>query len=381
MKPTAKVFVVNCDWRDIFRTAPIEFEDKIRRDHLGIGGNSFFYLSFARVSYRMSVKNFSTWHLKTKLDIFRPLLDFMALFSVSWAVFKLKLRPDVWLTYDFGFLPALCLARLFFGGKIVMVLTNQPRVYSRTRKFGKVKSGYSFLVERFFWWVPDSFLTINETMKKYLRYLGVPDNKIFIFYTDTISRDQNFLVKSSIGKIKKRLGLNSTAKIILTIARLEPEKNLLKLLELFSSLDDKFILIILGQGNLLMSLQEKVRELKIENRVFFEGWIDRENIWNYYRDANVFVLLSKAEALGIVFWEAMYLGLPVLGSRVSGIIETIGRDGERGRLWEELGGAEDFKSKIFFCVSESREKEEMIKRARMYVAEKINNPIVLNDLL
>lgn len=374
------VFIINCDWRDIFRTAIGELEEKFKRDHLGVEKNQFFSLSYSRVGYEAAVNNFRTSHKKTWLDLIRPLLDLRALVEVSFTAWQKKLRPQIWLTYDFGFLPALWLARLFYGGKIVMVLTNQPRIYSRTRRLGAIKAFYSALAERLFHRLPDKYMTINTTMQNYLVSLGVPQNKIVIFSTDTIARDHRFIEQARGGKIRQKLNLAPDAKILLTIGRLEPEKNHERLLELLATLSREYYLVVLGQGRLLSLLQEKAVTLGVAERVFFEGFVDREAIWGYYLDADAFVLLSKAEALGMVFWEAMYLNLPVLGSLAPGILETIGEDGDRGRLWDEAEGERAWREKIRFCVTDSFERTAMVERAKTYVVEKMKNSVTLNDL-
>ncbi|OHA58410.1 MAG: hypothetical protein A2571_01360 [Candidatus Vogelbacteria bacterium RIFOXYD1_FULL_44_32] len=375
------IFIVNCDWRDIFRTAPAEFEAKIKRDHLGLDQNDFFYLSFAHINYNLTVKNFSTRHLKTYLGFIKPWLDLKALWAVPLTIYRYHLRPTVWLAYDFGSLPALSLARAIWGGTIVMVLTNQPRFYSSTRQFGAFKSVYSFFLERLFSGLPNYFMTINETMKSYLLDLQVPAHKIKIFSTDTINRDQVWLKQARSGRVRAKLGLSSTAKIVLSVGRLEPEKNFSELITLFATLPADYVLIILGQGRMLASLQAEIKAKNLEGRVFFPGFVSREDIWNYYLDANVFVLLSKAEALGMVFWEAMYLGVPVIGSTASGIVETIGADFDRGRLWQTEDKVEVFKEKIFSCVEASTAKDAMCARAKAYVEVKIKNSVTLNDII
>lgn len=373
------VFVVNCDWRDIFQTNPVEFIDKIKRDHLGLDENRFFYLSFSQTSYEKSFNNFRTKHINVGPKIIKPLIDFISLALVPGVVFRKKLRPDVWLSYDFGFLPALYLARLIWGGKVVMVLTNQPRIYSRTRKFGWFKSVYSSLLEKFFHHLPDYYMTINQTMQSYLEKLNVPRRKIFIFSTDTISRDKSFIVQAKKGEIRSKLRLAGKDKILLSVGRLEAEKNYHNLIKLFATLPENYILIILGQGSLLDSLIKLTQDLGVANRVFFEGFVNREKVWNYYLDADVFVLLSKAEALGMVFWEAMYMGVPVIGSDVLGIVETVGRDGDRGRIWSK--NEKDFRDQVLFCTTSSREKIAMIERARKYVDGQLANNISLNSII
>ncbi len=375
------VFVVNCDWRDIFRTEQEEFKDKIKRDHLGLDQNNFFYLSFSHSKYESKFDNFTTLHIKTGRRIIKPLIDLRSLWSVVKVILHKRLKPDIYLTYDFGFLPSLWLARKIFGGRVVMVLTNQPRIYSGTRKFGQIKYLYSAFLEKYFNFIPDYFMTINETMKSYLVNLGVSEDKIFIFSTDTINRDQEFINKAQKGRVKDKLGLSSETKIILSVGRLESEKNYHHLIKLFSHLPKNYVLIILGNGSQFSSLVELSKQLGVQDRLFFEGFVNRQEIWDYYSDADIFVLLSKAEALGMVFWEAMFMGVPVLGSSVSGIIETIGHDGFRGKLLEKSDNIEEFTEKVFFCIGDSVEKNSMIQEAKKFVSDKIKNEIVLNKFI
>lgn len=378
---TRSIFLLNCDWRNIFADHFSEFEDKMKRDQLRPETNRFFVLSFARLNYVQQTRKFFTRHLKTRLDLFRPLLDLRAFFAVSYNAWHYRQRPDIWLTYDFGFLPALWLARRLFGGTIVMVLTNQPVAYSRARRFGWIKGAYSFMAERLFHVIPDVFMTLNASMKQYLVTLGVPDQKIKIFLTDTIVRDKLLIAGARTGAVRQKLGLAKNSKILLSIGRLEAEKNFFQLLQLFTHLSLEYVLVILGQGSLEQSLREQAERLGIASRVFFEGFVARERIWDYYTDADVFVLLSTAEALGAVFWEAMYLGTPVIGSTASGIVETVGHDGDRGRLWREEDGLEAFKERVAFCQGSSDAKKAMVERARLFVEEQITSRASINDFI
>ncbi len=132
--------MINYDWRDIFRTSFVELYDKLSRDQLDPAGNDFFFFSWAKVSYVARNGNMRTVHRKTRLYSLKPLLDFLTAIRVPLVAKKYKLRPDAWLTYDFGMLPALWVAKTLFGGAIVLIVSSQPRVYSRTRRFGGIKS-------------------------------------------------------------------------------------------------------------------------------------------------------------------------------------------------------------------------------------------------
>jgi len=383
-KKPLSIFMVNFDWDDMFRNSFTIFKEKLDRDKLIPDVNTFFFFSWSRISYDSGYDSkadrFKTVHVKTRIYKLKPLLDIRAMFAVRAAAQKYAQRPDVWMTYDFGMLPALWLAKKRHGGKIVLCVSNQPTIYSKTRRFGLIKGWYSWISERMWWRLADHFFTINETMRSYLQDIGIPANDITVFTIDTIERDRRFIDKVEAGTIRKKYNIPPHMKILVTVARLEAEKNYPLLLDLCAGLGPNYVLIALGRGSLLASLTEQAKKLGMKERVIFTGLVSREEIWNYYRDADAFVLLSKAEALGLVFWEAMYMNVPVIGSTADGIVETIGKDGERGRIWSSDLGQKGFNERVEYCVTPSTDRDAMRARAKEYVVLQRQNSVTLNDL-
>ena len=376
------IFLVNFDWRDIYQQKEkTELIEKLERDRLGSRENNFFFFSWAKSSYAVLEGQYRTVHQKSHgLEKVRPLLDMWSWFLIPYTAHKHKLRPDAWVTYDFGMVPSLWICKKMYGGKLVFVLNNQPAIYSQTRKFGKIKGLYSWVMERIGIRFVDHALTINETLKKYIVALGAPGEKVTIFSMNTIDRDARFITESKKGEIRKRHNLGPKTKVLLTVARLEAEKNYPKLLELFAGLSDDHVLFALGRGSLLPELELQAEKLGIRDRVFFEGYVSRDKIWDYFNDADAFILLSKAEALGVVLWEAIVAGVPIVCSQVEGMVETVGKDKERGRVWSEASGQEGFNERVKFCTEESREKKEMLARAQAFVEAQRKNQMTINKL-
>jgi glycosyltransferase involved in cell wall biosynthesis len=289
--------------------------------------------------------------------------------------------PDIIAVYDFGFLPAAWRIKKETDAKIVMVINNMPRLYSAIRKLGWIKSLYSRVLEFLFKKIPDAYFTINDAMKTYLMDLKIPAEKIHMFAMDTINRDMKFIEQSSKGKIRQKYQLAHDAKILVCVARLEAEKGYQRLLTLFAELPHDHYLIILGEGSLRKELEDLADRCGIRARVKMPGFIRRDEIWNYYQDADVFVLLSKVEALGVVVWEAMYMRVPVLGSIAPGIIESTGEHEERGFILRDEEGKKEFIAKVAQCIEHSEKKIAMLDRAYEYVNEKITNKLTLNDII
>src|SRR5688572_11806081 len=119
-------------------------------------------------------------------------------------------------------------------------------------------------------------------------------------------------------------------KNILTVARLEPAKDIPTLLRAVSMLKDKNIgLKIVGRGD-AGQFTELIRELGISDRVEFLGEQSKQKIAELMRTSTVFALASLWENSPCVIGEALCCGLPVVATRVGGVPELV--DQSQGRL-------------------------------------------------
>ncbi len=113
---------------------------------------------------------------------------------------------------------------------------------------------------------------------------------------------------------------------LLTVARLSQQKGLPLLIDACSKLRDDgvhFHLTIVGYGDMRRELEEKIRELKLEQRVTLAGIRSSDEIRELLREARVFVLPSFAEGLPVVLMEALALGTPVIATSIAGIPELV----------------------------------------------------------
>ncbi|PRX36240.1 glycosyltransferase involved in cell wall biosynthesis [Paraburkholderia sp. BL18I3N2] len=69
----------------------------------------------------------------------------------------------------------------------------------------------------------------------------------------------------------------------------------------------------------------------VDERVVFEGWLDGNAKLAFYRGARLFCMPSHFESFGIATLEAMFCGLPVVGTRLGGFIDLV-EDGVSGYL-------------------------------------------------
>lgn len=115
-------------------------------------------------------------------------------------------------------------------------------------------------------------------------------------------------------------------KIVFYIGRLVPEKGVQVVLDAAPAILERFPqtkFIIAGTGPYEEYLKSRSRELGLEGRVFFCGYINDQMRNELYSSAAVAVFPSLYEPFGIVALEAMISGTPVVVSSIGGLEEII----------------------------------------------------------
>ena len=97
--------------------------------------------------------------------------------------------------------------------------------------------------------------------------------------------------------------------------RLNPEKNVPLLINAFAAHLKSYpdsALWIAGRGDQESKLRQIARQLNIESKVQFLGFLKHDELADRYRDCDVFVLPSIVETQGMVAMEAMSFAKPVI---------------------------------------------------------------------
>lgn len=123
----------------------------------------------------------------------------------------------------------------------------------------------------------------------------------------------------------------------LMIDRKYPEKVLDALTQAYPTKD--FHLTYIGEGQQLSVIREKMGQFAVRDQVSILGRISRDKIVEEYDKADCMVMISRGEAYGLVYLEAMARGCITIASRHEGFDGVI-VDGENGFLCE-AGNAEE----------------------------------------
>jgi glycosyltransferase involved in cell wall biosynthesis len=106
-------------------------------------------------------------------------------------------------------------------------------------------------------------------------------------------------------------------KIILTVARLEEEKNLRLGISAFKDVlktNQNIGYIIVGDGTIKNDLENFVKQEGLEKNVIFVGW--QNNLTTYYKSADVYLSTSNYEGYGVSMIEAVISLLPIVSTDV-----------------------------------------------------------------
>lgn len=156
--------------------------------------------------------------------------------------------------------------------------------------------------------------------------------------------ESRFFIKENNMDIKAQYGIDANSKVLLYIGVIEKRRHVDVLIKALNKLPKTFILIIVGNGSEKKANMELMRNLQIEDRVYFIPKQPQENLPSIYNVADLFLLASDYEIYGMVILESMYYNVPVLSTMTGGAKSLI-KDNETGYLINSLN-SDEWASKV-----------------------------------
>jgi glycosyltransferase involved in cell wall biosynthesis len=112
---------------------------------------------------------------------------------------------------------------------------------------------------------------------------------------------------------------------LLSVGRLDPEKNPLLLADVLARLreqEPRWRLVVCGDGTMRQELEDRVRESGNEDHADFLGYLSLDSgLRDHYRDSHMFLHVSWTEGVPQVLFESFAAGLPVVATAVGGVPE------------------------------------------------------------
>lgn len=178
----------------------------------------------------------------------------------------------------------------------------------------------------------DRIICVSEDVKRsFLELYPMLSDKCSVIYNPI---DRNWILKEA-----EQKQVDKQKFTICMVGRLNPQKRYDRALAVVKRLKEEnfdFELWILGQGDLETDLRAMVATYGINDCVRFLGF--KKPPYPYMKAADVFLNTSEAEGYPLVVCEALCLGIPVVGTRISGTSEIL-ENSEYGLLTDETEDA------------------------------------------
>ncbi|MBD3345982.1 MAG: glycosyltransferase [Chitinivibrionales bacterium] len=180
------------------------------------------------------------------------------------------------------------------------------------------------------WIIPVSRYTKGELKKK----IGNAFDEKIVVVPNGVDI-QRFAPCENTGRISERYGFPLSNHILLTLARIVERKGCDTVIEALPEIvrkypDTTYIVAGSGERNYLKRLHEQTQRLKMENHVFFTGFVNDEDLPALYSYSTLNVMMSRdvmddgdSEGFGITFLEANACECPVVGSTAGGIPDAV----------------------------------------------------------
>ena len=220
----------------------------------------------------------------------------------------------------------------------------------------------------------DLVITPSVHLKNVVKNWGVSENNLKVIYNGTN-------IQSKITK-KENEVLH-----FITVGRLAPWKNIDKIIQAMAILNEKgfnFIFNIVGSGPLNEKLKILVKELKLENKIFFLGQKNTEELNEIYLDSDIYIQASGYEGLPHVILEAINFNLSIISTPIGGTNEIL-LDGKNGwilKLKDEKAPDElDLQEIIYELVDNKTKSNNLIHNAKEYLIENFDEDKNLNKYI
>lgn len=166
----------------------------------------------------------------------------------------------------------------------------------------------------------------NDLVQKF----NIPDGKISVIYNPY---DIELIRQKSREKLTHKWLDNKEYKILISVARLEKQKNHALLIRSFKLVSDELPetrLLLLGEGRERENLIKLIRSHGLDSKIQILG--QQNNPFSFLRRSDLFVLSSDFEGFPNALVESMICGCPVVSTNCKSGPEEIISDGVNGLL-------------------------------------------------
>ncbi|MFN8597400.1 MAG: glycosyltransferase family 1 protein [Anaerolineae bacterium] len=168
----------------------------------------------------------------------------------------------------------------------------------------------------------DAIIAVSECSKRdAINLYQVDPSKIHVIYEGVDAHFAPVTAPDRLATVRSKYHLPE--RFIVHVGTIEPRKNLPLLFDVIANSNQH--LVVAGKlGWLTEPILAKVKELGVEERVTFTGYVADDDLPALISAADVLAMPSKYEGFGLPVLEAMACGTPVVASNTSSLPEVGG---------------------------------------------------------
>lgn len=177
--------------------------------------------------------------------------------------------------------------------------------------------------------------------------------------------------------LRQKLQLPKDKLVLLTVSRLGQEKNIDFLIKSFAQVcqkNNQAILVIVGAGPEQEKLEKLSEKLGLQNKIFFTGYIDAQQMPAVYSAADIFVFASTTETQGLVILEAAACQLPIIAVKDEAFYDVVKNDFNGYLVAEDTSL---FADKILYLLKDKDKRKQFGLNSSQYVREVLNQSKII----
>ncbi len=213
------------------------------------------------------------------------------------------------------------------------------------------------------------FVAVSENESEQYEKMGVGKERVDVIYNGIDVNAYNILPQKNNFRRKYNL---IDKKVVLYLGKITPRKGLDFLVRAFSELKkDDTVLVIAGNDmGFKKKVVEVIEERSVADKVIFTGLLVREEKLAAYQDADVLVYPAINEIFGLVPFEAIMCGTPVIITDDCGCGEIIGKE-DIGYLvrYNDVSGLKD---RIAEVLEERKVALEKVEWGKRFIRNNLN---------
>jgi len=310
-----------------------------------------------------------------KADVFEIPVSWES-FTFVTAILKIAIKEKI-TALDFHFCSSIYCFILFLllrmlGKKVIFHYHGEIRPIEELKFFNR-----HFSRVRIITLFVNKIICVSYANKRFMEALHIQKRIEVVYNGIKVANFENIDVNDD---FKKRLGINAGELVVTSIGTLIPRKGMDVLINaaklvLHDLPQTKFIIVGGGDKEPYVMI---ARQLNIEDKIIFTGLL-QEYPFDILKSTDVYVSASFAESFGLSIAEAEILEIPVVATRVGGVLEVV-NDGNTGFLVTS-GDSKALAEKISLLLKDSALRKEMGRKGKKWACDNFDLKRKVEELL